>query len=115
MEEPTNQDILNTIAEHTKNDETFQDETRLVQAHQASANAETEGKLAALEAKLDTLIENTASSNRILTNIAAGEKFVMFGWNNSAKIGGIITFVIGAYLFFKFGLAGLVALIFGKP
>lgn len=114
--EPTNQDILNTIVEHTKNDETFQDETRLVQAHQASASAETDGKLAALELKIDGVAtkEDIKEVLQFMKSLKVGEGILKFTWDNAAKIGGIAIFLIAIGVFFKGGLMAAVAFITGN-
>lgn len=112
MEDTT---ITQLFAEHTKNDELFQDEMRLIQAHQAASNAETEGKLASLEGKIDGLAtkEDIKELLQFMKNMKIGEGILKFSWNNMSKIGGTITFIIGVYLFFKFGIVGLIALLFG--
>lgn len=112
MEDTT---ITQLFAEHTKNDEVFQDETRLVHAAQAESAAEMEGKLAGLEFKIDGLAtkEDIKEVLQFMKNMKIGEGIVKFSWNNMSKIGGIITFFIGIYLFFKFGIVGLIALLFG--
>lgn len=115
--QPTNQELLDTFAEHTKHDEAFQDETRLIHAAQAESSAEMEGKLASLEAKIDGLAtkEDIKELLQFMKNMKIGEGILKFSWNNMSKIGGTITFIIGCYLFLKFGFAGLVAIVFGKP
>lgn len=105
--------ITQLFAEHTKNDEAFQDETRLIHAAQAESSAEMEGKLASLEEKIDALIRNTEDIKLFMKNVKIGEGILKFSWNNMSKIGGTITFFIGVYLFLKFGIVGLIALLFG--
>lgn len=111
--EPTNEEIRQMFAEHTKHDEAFQDETRKVHAEQLIFKAETEGQLASLEKKIDALIRNTEDIKLFMKNVKIGEGILKFSWNNMSKIGGTITFIIGVYLFLKFGFVGLVALLFG--
>lgn len=113
--EPTNEEIRQMFAEHTKHDEAFQDETRKVHNEQMMFKAETEGHLADLTKKIDGLAtkEDIKELMAFMKNMKIGEGILKFSWNNMSKIGGTITFIIGIYLFLKFGFVGLVALLFG--
>lgn len=114
--QPSNADILEQFHEHARTDELFQDETRKFHGEQMAFKAETEGKLAELAESFKDLAskEDIKELKNFLKNIKIGEGIVKFSWNNMSKIGGLITFILGVYLFFKFGLVGLIAVLFGK-
>lgn len=113
--EITNEDIKLLFEEHTKHDEDFQDETRLIHAAQAESTAEMEGKLASLEVKIDGLAtkDDIKELKEFMKNVKIGEGILKFSWNNMGKIGGVIVFIVGLYLFFKMGFLGLVTLVLG--
>ncbi len=108
---PTNAEILDKFAEHTKHDEQFQDETRLVHAAQAESAAEMEGKLASLESKMDALAtkEDIDKVLRFIKDINISIGIFKFTWNNAAKIGSLLSLVLGLFIFFKVGIAGVIA------
>jgi hypothetical protein len=107
--EPSNTDIIKKFEEHAKNDEVFQDETRLMQAHQASETAEMGAKIDGLATK-----EDIRELKQFLKNVKIGEGILRFTWNNSAKIGSLAVFLFGIFLLFKLGIAGAISFFFTK-
>ncbi len=89
---PSNQDLHDDFIRHAIEDKTNFD---------------------SIHARLDTIEKNGAQILQIVKNVDAGKQFLLFGWNNSAKIGGVIVFILGAVVFFKVGIAGVIAFISG--
>ncbi len=120
---PTNADIIKKFEEHALDDIAFQDKTMLIHAAQAESSADMEGKLASLEAKIDGLAtkddieQQTASIKEavLLSNrIKIGEAAVKYSIKNAPNWLAGLTIILGIYLFFKVGIAGVLAFIFGN-
>lgn len=67
-----------------------------------------------LNEKLSTLMtkEDGAELKTFMKNLKIGLGVFEFSWNNSAKIGSIILFIIGIFIFFRVGIAGVIAAFF---
>jgi 3-keto-L-gulonate-6-phosphate decarboxylase len=56
--------------------------------------------------------EDIKELKQFMKNLKIGLGVFEFSWNNSAKIGSIILFIIGVFIFFKVGIAGVIAAFF---
>ena len=71
-----------------------------------------------LDANLNEKIAPLATTDDIkelkqfMKNMEIGVGIFKFSWDNSAKIGSIILFLIGVFIFFKVGIAGVIAAFF---
>lgn len=72
----------------------------------------------ALDANLNEKMATLATTDDIkelkqfMKNMKIGLGVFEFSWNNSAKIGSIILFLLGVFIFFKVGIAGVIAAFF---
>lgn len=114
--EPTNQDIRDDFAKHSREDQVFQTNQTEFNVEMALFKAETEGSLASLHAKFDGLAtkEDIGAVLQFMKQINIGTGLFRFTWNNAAKIGGILLLVFGIYLFFKGGLIAVLAYFLDK-
>lgn len=69
-----------------------------------------------LNEKLSTLMtkEDGAELKTFLQNVNIGFGFIRFSWNNSAKIGSLLLFIFGIFIFIKVGVVGIIAFFFDK-
>lgn len=69
-----------------------------------------------LNEKLSTLMtkEDGAELKAFMKNMKIGLGVFEFSWNNSAKIGSLLLFIFGIFIFIKVGVVGIIAFFFGK-
>lgn len=113
---PTNLDLKQSFDAHAMEDVKFQQETRLINKEMALFKAETEGSLAAIHARLDTVAtkEDVKELKKFLDGVRIGTGIFSFTFQNASRIGSFVMVIIALSLVVKYGVFGAVAWILGK-
>lgn len=65
-----------------------------------------------ISARFDALEKSIEQIMQFLKNVDAGFGLIRFSWNNIGKLGSLLIFIAGIFIFFKVGIAGVVAFFF---
>lgn len=97
------------LIQHMEEDAKFQADTRII-------HAEFLAKVEVLEKKMEGVAtkEDIAELKEFMKSVNVGIGIFRFTWNNASKIGAFILILGALYIFFKVGIMGLFAWLFGK-
>lgn len=109
LTEPTNQDLKETFEKHALADQIFQDMQMTVNEEAAKSRESIHKRLGELATK-----EDTQQILELIKAVKIGSGFFSFTWNNAAKIGQFIFFILGIMALLKYGILGAFAWLFNK-
>lgn len=114
--EPTNAKLLEAVQHQ---DEAFRAHAKddlEVARLQAIVNSEVQKSLASVHERLNTIAtkDDTDEILKVIKSVNVGFGFIRFSWNNIGKLGSMVMLMIGIVIFFKVGIAGVIAFFFSS-